>query len=90
MALYRIRNKRHVRAQTQEIPSGPIGGLVAYRSFAAPQIFEVGDLIEPTPVELATMGDRFELVEEGSEPAPTAAQDVPAASATPHHSRRPA
>jgi len=84
MPTYRVKNKRHLRAQTQEIPSGPIGGLVAYRSFAAPQIFEVGDLIEPTPVELATMGDKFEL---GADDDPSAPAEAPEPAAAPHDAR---
>jgi len=75
---YRVINKRFIRAQTQTLVTYD-GDRVPFhqRTLAAPHVYEPGDLIDDlTPEELATMGDRFELVSEAPTPAPAAPQDA--------------
>ena len=76
---YRVIHKRFIRAQTQELVTYDGSGTPFHQvTLASPRVYEVGEVIDDlTPVELATLANRFELVDE-----------APAAPVTPHHSRR--
>jgi len=78
MPHYRVIHKRFVRARTQVLTTYDGSGTPFHQvTLAAPRVYEVGDLIDDlTPEELATLANRFVLVDNAPAQPPAAPQDA--------------